>query len=181
MVKRYNSPQGTEASCSLFQTMKKILNGKVLAAALVIAGILLCSTVLYILVRRPAALTPDLTPASAIFTIIPAATSTPRPLPPTLTPIPATPTTSPTPAPGQIAIGVYVEPSTGGDGLRIHVAPSLSAELAFPNPAFDSEVFLVTKGPEEADGYTWWYLTASYDTSRAGWAVQDYLKAIPKP
>jgi hypothetical protein len=88
---------------------------------------------------------------------------------------------SPTAAPGQIAIGVYVQPSTGGDGLRIHIAPSLSAGLAFPDPAFDSEVFLVTKGPEQADGYTWWYLTASYDTSRAGWAAQDYLTAIPSP
>jgi hypothetical protein len=47
--------------------------------------------------------------------------------------------------------------------------------------AFDSEVFLVTKGPEQADGYTWWYLTASYDTSRAGWAAQDFLAVIPSP
>jgi hypothetical protein len=161
--------------------MKNILNGKVLIAALVIASVLLCTSFVYILVRRPAAAAPDLTPASAALTIIPAPTSTPHPLPPTLTPIPPTAMPSPTAAPGQIAIGVYVQPSTGGDGLRIHIAPSLSAGLAFPDPAFDSEVFLVTKGPEQADGYTWWYLTASYDTSRAGWAAQDYLTAIPSP
>jgi hypothetical protein len=161
--------------------MKNILNGKVLFAMLMIAGILLCASIVYILMIRPAALPPDLTPVPAVLTIIPGPTSTPRPLPPTLTSIPPTPLPSPTLAPGQIAIGVYVQPSTGGDGLRIHVAPSLSADLAFPEPAFDSEVFLVTKGPEQADGYTWWYLTASYDASRAGWAVQDFLVSIPSP
>ena len=159
--------------------MKNILNGKVLTAALVIASVLLCTSFIYILVRRPAAPTPDLTPVSAALTVIPAETSTPPFQPPTLSPIPPTPRASPTPAPGQIAIGVYVQPSTGGEGLRIHIAPSLNAALAFPDPAFDSEVFLVTKGPEQADGYTWWYLTASYDTSRAGWAVQDFLITLP--
>jgi hypothetical protein len=159
--------------------MKNVFNGKVFVAMLVISGLLLCISLVYILVVRPAAAPPDQGPVSAAITIVSAPTSTPRPLPPTLTPIPPTPQPTPTPAPGQIAIGVYVEPSTGGDGLRIHVAPSLSADLAFPQPAFDSEVFLVTQGPEQADGYTWWYLTASYDVSRAGWAVQNYLVAIP--
>ena len=47
--------------------------------------------------------------------------------------------------------------------------------------AFDAEVFLITEGPRDADGYTWWYLTASYDTARAGWAAQDFLTVIPSP
>jgi hypothetical protein len=161
--------------------MKNILTGKVLIAALAIASVLLCTSLVYILVRRPAAPAPDLTPASAALTVIPAQTSTPQPLPPTLTPIPPTAMPSPTLAAGEIAVGVYVQPSTGGEGLRIHTDPSLDAGLAFPDPAFDSEVFLVTKGPEQADGYTWWYLTASYDASRAGWAVQDFLTVIPSP
>jgi len=161
--------------------MKNILNRKVLISALVIASVLLCASFVYILVRRPAAAVPNLTPASAALTVIPAPTSTLRILPSTVTPIPFSAITSLTPAPGQIAIGVYVQPTTGGDGLRIHTAPSLSAGLAFPKPAFDSEVFLVTNGPEQADGYTWWYLTATYDTSRAGWAAQDYLTVIPSP
>lgn len=161
--------------------MKNILNRKVLIAALVIASMLLCSSLVYILVRRPAAAAPELTPAFAALTVIPAPTSTPLTQPPTLTPIPPSAIASPTAAPGQIAIGVYVQPSTGGEGLRIHTAPSLSAGLAFPGPAFDSEVFLVTKGPVQADTYTWWYLTASYDTSRAGWAAQAFLTAIPSP
>lgn len=161
--------------------MKNILNGKVLIAALVIASVLLCTSLVYILVRRPAAPAPDLTPASAALTVIPAPTSTPRTLPPTLTPIPPSPAPSPTPAPGEIAVGVYVQPTTGGEGLRVHTEPSLSADLAFPDAAFDSEVFLVTNGPQQADGYTWWYLTASYDASRAGWAAQDFLTVIPSP
>lgn len=160
--------------------MKNILNKKVLIAAVVIASVLLCSSLVYILVLHPGAPTPDLTPVSAVLTVIPGPSSTPQPLP-TLTLMPSAYAPSPSPAPGQIAVGVYVQPATGGEGLRIHTAPSLGADLAFPNPAFDSEVFLVTKGPERADGYTWWYLTASYDTSRAGWAVQDFLTVIPSP
>ena len=159
--------------------MKNILNGKVLIAMLGIALLLLCSSLAYILVMRPAAnSSPDLAAATAALTIIPAPTSTPLPVPPTLTPYPPTPEPSSTPALGQIAIGVYVQPSTGGVGLRIHTQPGLSADFY---SAFDSEVFLVTKGPEQADGYTWWYLTASYDTTRAGWAAQDFLQAIPSP
>jgi hypothetical protein len=159
--------------------MKNVLTGKVLIAALVIASVLLCASLVYILVRRPAAAAPDLVPASAALTVIPAATSTPHTLPPMLTPIPPTAIPSPTPAPGQIAIGVYVQVTTGGGALRVRAEPGLSTAPLFL--AFDSEVFLVTNGPKQVDDYTWWYLTASYDASRAGWAVQDYLTAIPSP
>jgi hypothetical protein len=159
--------------------MKNILNGKVLIAMLAIAALLLCGSLAYILVMRPTPNSnPDLSAATLALTITPASTSTALPLPPTLTPIPPTPAPSSTPAPGQIAIGVYVQPNTGGAGLRVHTQPGLSADFF---SAFDSEVFLVTKGPEQADGYTWWYLTASYDATRAGWAAQDYLTAIPSP
>ena len=158
--------------------MKDILNGKVLIAMVVIALVLLCGSLAYILVMRPAASSPNQAEISSALTIIPAPSSTPRPLPPTLTPIPPTPLPSSTPAPGEIAIGVYVQPSTGGEGLRVHTEPSLSAEFF---TAFDAEAFLVTKGPEKADNYTWWYLTASYDTARSGWAAQDFLTVIPSP
>jgi hypothetical protein len=159
--------------------MKNILNGKVLIAMVVIAGLLLCGSLTYILIMRPAAASsPDLMAATSALTIIPPPTSTPRPLPPTLTPIPSTPESTSTLVPGQIAIGAYVQPSTGGQGLRVRTQPSLSANFF---SAFDSEAFLVTKGPEQADGYTWWFLTASYDTSRAGWAAQDFLAVIPSP
>jgi hypothetical protein len=158
--------------------MKRILNGKVLIAMVGVAALLLCASLAYILVMRPAAAGPALGSTTSALTIIPAPTSTPLPLPPTLTPLPPTPEPSPTPAPGQVAVGVYVQPTTGGAGLRVHTQPGLSSDFF---SAFDSEVFLVTKGPEQADGYTWWYLTASYDAARSGWAAQDFLKAVPNP
>jgi len=158
--------------------MKAILTPKVIIAALVIASTLLCASLTYILLARPAASNPDLAPVTSALTVIPASTSTLRPLPSTLTPLPPTPRPSSTPAPGQIAVGVYVQPTTGGEGLRVHTGPSLSAPFF---AAFDSEVLLVTQGPQQADGYTWWYLTASYDAARNGWAVQDYLAVIPSP
>ncbi len=158
--------------------MKNILSGKVLIAMVGIAALLLCGSLAYILLMRPAASRSNLAAATSALTIIPAPSSTPRPLPPTLTPLPPTPLPSSTPAPGQVAIGVYVQPSTGGQGLRVHTEPGLSAPFF---SAFDSEVFLVTKGPQQADGYTWWYLTASYDTARVGWAAQDFLAVIPSP
>jgi hypothetical protein len=158
--------------------MKNILNGKVLIAVLVIAGVLLFSSIAYILVRRPAATHPDLTPASAILTIIPAPTSTPHFIPPTVTPFPPTPTTSPTPAPGQFAVGVYVLViNTGGEGLNIHAEPSINAKVLFSGN--DAEVFLITDGPLDAEGFTWWRLSASYDATRTGWAVQNYISVIP--
>ena len=159
--------------------MKNILTRKVFLAMLLITSVLFCSTLAIILIWRPTASRPSLTPVSAALIVIPATSSTPFALTPTQTPFPPTPVFTPSAAPGQIAIGVYVQPSTGGVGLRVHIAPSLTADLAFQGAAFDSEVFLVTDGPKQAEGYTWWYLTASYDATRAGWAVQNYLVAIP--
>jgi hypothetical protein len=160
--------------------IKQVFNSKVFVASLVIASVLLCASLAYILIARPAASGRTLAPALSALTVIPAPTSTPRTLPPTLTPIPPTGEPTPTPAPGQFAVGIYVQISgTGGDGLRIRSDPGLNAAQLFLG--YDSEVFLVTKGPEQADGYTWWYLTASYDAARAGWAAQNYLTVIPSP
>ena len=112
--------------------MKNILNGKVLIAMVVIAALLLCGSLAYILVMRPAAASrPEPGAATSALTIIPAPSSTPRPLPPTLTPFPAHALPSPTPAPGQIAVGVYVQPTTGGEGLRVHTQPGMNADLSF--------------------------------------------------
>lgn len=158
--------------------MRDILNGKVVIAILVLASTLMCAGLLYILVVRPAAAKPDPSAAAAL-TVIPAPTSTPRSLPPTFTPLPPTPTVSPTPRPGEIAIGVYVQVATDGAALRVRPEPSLSTEPLFL--AFDSEVFLVAAGPRQADGYTWWFLTASYDDGRSGWAAEDFLTVIESP
>jgi hypothetical protein len=47
--------------------------------------------------------------------------------------------------------------------------------------AIESEVFQVTDGPREVDGYTWWYLTAPSDGTVQGWAVANYLAVIQNP
>lgn len=145
--------------------------------ALLLALGLTAAFLLYILLAQPAAraLTPD---AFAVLTVTPAWTPTSVLLLPTFTP-PPVPTATLTPLPGSLAIGVYVEISGTGIGLRIRSAPGLDAPPLFIGA--DSEVFQIADGPRQVDGYTWWYLVALYDPTRAGWAVQDYLQPIPSP
>jgi hypothetical protein len=158
--------------------MKRLFTGNVFLAAMIIAVIFSCASIAYMVMAKPAASKGPVKPLGSEMTVIRAPTSTARPLPPTLTPVPPTPAATPTLAPGQFGAGVYVQPTTGGVGLRIHTDPKLNSDFF---AAFDSEVFQITKGPAQADGYVWWYLTASYDSKRSGWAVQDYLITIPKP
>ena len=157
--------------------MKTILNRKVWLAMLVIASVLLCGSILAILILRPAISRSNVALAAAPMTIIPAATSTPRNMPATLTSPPPTPAASPTLTASEIGIGAYVQ--IAADALHLRSEPGLSATPLFL--AFDAEVFQVTGGPEEMDGYTWWHLTASYDATRSGWAAQKFLTVIPPP
>lgn len=165
--------------------MKSVLNIKVILGAFAIASVLLCVTLAYLLWMQPAARFPDLEPAPAALTVIPAPTSTPRYVALTLTPLPPAPAASlfvvtPTPLPGAFALGVYVQISgTEDQGLHLRAQPGLDSSPL--DLGYDSEVFQITGGPTQADGYTWWYLTAPYDQSRSGWAVQDYLSVIPSP
>ena len=118
---------------------------------------------------------PGLVPA--YLTLIPAPTSTSLATPtPTLDPLAGTATL---PA-NVIAVGGYVQiTGTDGDGLRLRSAPGLASELLFLGE--DAEVFQVRDGPQEANGYTWWYLVAPYDESRAGWAAANFLSVVPPP
>jgi hypothetical protein len=65
---------------------------------------------------------------------------------------------------------------TGGAGLRIRSEPGTKSEVIFL--ANESEVFLVIGGPETVDGLLWWKLATPYDENRQGWAAADYLVAI---
>lgn len=118
---------------------------------------------------------PGLVPA--YLTLIPAPTSTPLVTPtPTPDPLAGTPTL---PA-NVIVIGAYVQiTGTGGDGLRLRSAPGLTSEQLFLGE--DAEVFQVRDGPQEANGYIWWYIVAPYDQSRAGWAAANFLAVVPPP
>jgi hypothetical protein len=154
----------------------KIINRWVILAAILIGVFLLIlSLVIGFGFTAPEQNAPNLQVAE--LTLIPGPTSTPRILPtPTFDPAQGTAT----PLPGEIALYGYVQiTGTAGDGLRVRAAPGLDGEPLFLG--FDTELFQITDGPQEADGYTWWYLLAPYDETRSGWAAADFLEYVEAP
>src|SRR5271157_1553794 len=132
--------------------MKRVLTRKVVIATLLLASLLLCGSLMDVLV--------------GLYTAQPELTPTPLP--------------SPTPGPGQFALGVYVQiTGTSGVGLNMRSDAGLKSPVLFLG--YDTEVYQITKGPKQADGDTWWYLTAPYDQTRSGWAAQNYLSVLPSP
>jgi hypothetical protein len=84
------------------------------------------------------------------------------------------------PAAGDIVIGDYVQVTgTGGDGVRLRSDPGLNGTILFLG--LEAEVFQVSDGPRQVDGYTWWFLVAPYDNSVRGWAVANYLAEVQNP
>jgi hypothetical protein len=156
--------------------LRPYLNRWVILGALGFAGLLTIITLIIIGWTTPRA-SPDVGFAPADLTMIPAPTHTPLVSPvPTLDPLLPTPTL---PA-DTIGIGGYVQISgTEGEGLRIRAAAGLNSETVFRGE--ESEVFLVRDGPQQADNYTWWYLVAPYDDTRAGWAASEFLAVVPSP
>ncbi len=109
----------------------------------------------------------------ADLTVIPPSTLTPSPAPT------GTPAGTPSAQAG-IGVGAYVQiTGTEGAGLRIRSAPGLNSDTVFRGE--EAETFKVQDGPKQADGYTWWYLVAPYDATRAGWAAADFLAVVPPP
>jgi hypothetical protein len=156
--------------------LRPYLNRWVIIGACAFAGILLFITLIIIGWISPR-FSPDVGFAPADLTMIPAPTHTPGfIIPPTNDPLLATPTL----LPDTIGISGYVQiTGTEGDGLRIRETAGLNGETVFRGE--ESEVFVVRDGPQSADGYTWWYLVAPYDETRAGWAVADFLVVVPSP
>jgi hypothetical protein len=153
---------------------RQLFNKWVILGALLLAGFLLLITAISIglTASHP---TSDVGFAPADLTVIPASTATSS-APPTAT---IDPFASPTPLAG-VAVGNYVQiTGTEGQGLRIRKAPGLDGEFEFL--AYDAEVFVVQDGPQEVDGYVWWYLVAPYDDTRVGWAAADFLTYVPAP
>ncbi len=149
-----------------------LINLWTIAGALLVAGCLLATTLLAIGWLRPhPADESGFVPAD--LTVIPPNTLTPSPAP--------TATAAGTPAASsEISIGGYVQiTGTEGAGLRIRSAPGLNSDTVFRGE--ESETFKIQDGPKQADGYTWWYLVAPYDSTRAGWAAADYLAVVPAP
>jgi hypothetical protein len=155
-------------------TFRQLFNRWVILGAILFAGFLILITAASIGLTTPRQNSP-VGFAPADLTMIPASTSTSS-APPTATidPFAASPT------PTGLAFGSYVQISgTEGQGLRIRSAPGLDGEFVFLG--YDSEVFVIKDGPQTVDGYTWWYLVAPYDETRAGWAAADFLSFIPAP
>jgi hypothetical protein len=156
--------------------IRNFLDKRVVIGSLAIAGILLLITLISIGWTSPR-FSPEVGFAPADLTMIPAPTHTPNvTITPTVDPLLVTPTVSN----NTIGIGGYVQISgTDGDGLRIRSLAGLTGETVFRGE--ESEVFVVREGPQTADGYTWWYVVAPYDETRAGWAAADFLVVVPSP
>jgi len=156
--------------------LKPYLNRSVFFGAIGFASGFLLLALILIGFTSPR-LSPEVGFAPADLTLIPAPTHTPNVTPtPTLDPS----LVSPTPDPNQISISGYVQISgTEGEGLRIRSAPGLNSDTVFFGG--EDEVFIVREGSEVVDGYTWWYLVAPYDETRAGWAAGDFLAVVPSP
>ncbi|HEY5983680.1 MAG TPA: hypothetical protein VIU38_09420 [Anaerolineales bacterium] len=149
-----------------------LVNTWTILGALLVAACLLGITLMSI-GWTSARQAPPLGFVPADITLIPPSTATANP---TAT---AQPSGSPTPV-GQIGIGAYVQiTGTEGAGLRIRREPGQNGDTVFLGE--EAETFIVKDGPQEADGYTWWYLVAPYDETRSGWAAADYLAAVPAP
>jgi hypothetical protein len=115
---------------------------------------------------------------TAMLTIIPAPSATSSPAPEEAALATATPEGGVS-ADG-IAQGMYVQISgTGGDGLKMRSAPGVKSDTIFLG--MEAEVYLVKDGPKLADGYTWWFLEAPYDSTRTGWAASKYLTIVASP
>ena len=131
----------------------------------------------YIVVTRPAAIQqPTVTPVLLVIT--PERTSTTVvDVPISETPAPLqTPTFPPPPAGSLIKTGSYVQVVNTGGGLRLRYEPNLESEVNYL--ALDYEVFVVQKGPREADGMTWWFIVAQADDRRNGWGASNYLQVV---
>lgn len=131
----------------------------------------------YIVVARPAAIQqPTVTPVLLVIT--PERTSTSViDVPISDTPAPLqTPTFPPPPAGSLIKTGSYVQVVNTGGGLRLRYEPNLESEVNYL--ALDYEVFVVQKGPREADGMTWWFIVAQADDRRNGWGASNYLQVV---
>jgi len=155
-------------------TFQQLFNRWVILGALIFAGLLILITAASIGLITPRQ-TSSVGFVPADLTVIPASTSTSSAPPtPTIDPF------APSPTPTGLAVGNYAQiTGTEGQGLRIRATPGLDGEFVFLG--YDSEVFVIKDGPQTVDGYTWWYLAAPYDETRAGWAAADFLSFIQAP
>jgi hypothetical protein len=156
-------------------TFRGLFNPGILIGALVVGGGLALTTILIINWDRPPRAPVGV--VTAALTVVPVPTVTP-------TSIFTEPTENPNepqaPPAGELAIGAFVKiTGTEGSGLRLRSNPGLGFEPLFLG--MEDEIFKIEAGPQEADGYEWWYLVAPFESERNGWAVSNYLEPDQEP
>jgi hypothetical protein len=157
--------------------VRYILSPWVIGGAIFIGVSMLCASIVMLQATRSER--GSFPAATAIVHVIPLPSATPTPLPPTPTPE-AAPTQPVPAASGNIVVGAFVQVTgTGGDGVRLRAEPGLNGTVRFLG--LEAEVFQVSDGPRQVDGYTWWFLVAPYDASVQGWAVANYLAVVQNP
>lgn len=151
-----------------------LLSTRALIVALILGVGLIVSIFILIYYSRPPRI--KVVAVTAALTVIPSSNTV---TPTSMETLPTDqPVITPTLLPGSIGIGVFVQVSgTGGDGLRLRRGPGLGSEMQFLG--LDGELFQVGDGPVDQDGYTWWFVVGSYDETRQGWAVADFLEVVP--
>jgi len=65
---------------------------------------------------------------------------------------------------------------TQGEGLRLREKPGLGNTIV--SLAYEAETFIVLDGPQQADGFRWWYIVDFSNEKRRGWAAENYLQLI---
>ena len=162
---------------------KSYFSWGVVLGGLGLAGLMVGLLVAGLILLKPVGSPSQSAATTPMVTLIAAPTLTPVISIPTTGASTATPTSDPSQQPppsGPIQIGTYVQiGDTGGAGLRLRSDPGVSSTPLFLG--MESEVYQVTKGPQQKDGYTWWFLVAPYDKNRSGWAAADYLVVIQRP
>jgi len=159
-----------------FHQLLGLLNIWVIGGAIIIACALLLIS--FILLRSTQQVENSDGIPKALLSVINVSTSTPTLDNLSLESNTATPPLAP--PPGVLANGAYIQVlGTGGDGLRLRDQPGLDGQVLLL--ASEAEVFQVTDGPVELDGFTWWYLVGPFDETRFGWGVSNYLELVQKP
>jgi len=158
--------------------MRWYLNPLVIGGSILLALLLFLITLSIIWFTRPGG--SSARQATAVLHVIRFPTATlPHPSPTPAANSTSTPLASSAPSNG-IAVGSYIQiVGTGGDGLRLRINPSLDGQVRFIG--FEGEIFLVEDGPQEGDGFVWWYLVGTDDETLRGWAVTDYMEVAQYP
>jgi hypothetical protein len=92
---------------------------------------------------------------------------------PTLEPVYISPT------PETIGLGKEVIVIDVGDQqLNVRDQPGyLTTTVIFRAP--ENSVFIISEGPIQADGLSWWRIQDPVNSSRSGWAASNYLQVVP--